>query len=95
MEAVLNVRTGTRLISPYRASFSLLSDYMGTKDISVHLLNSGAEAIETAIKVTRFVSSKQKFISFEGGYHGGTLGALSLTHAEEIRSPFIGILETL
>ena len=85
------LHTGTRLISPYRAKlYDILSDYMGTTDISIHLLNSGAEAIETAIKITRFVSRKQKFISFEGGYHGRTLGALSLTHAEEIRSPFIG-----
>ena len=85
------LHTGTRLISPYRASlYQLLSDFLETPDISIHLSNSGSESIETAIKVTRFITKRQRFISFEGGYHGRTLGALSVTHSEKIKSPFIG-----
>ena len=41
--------------------------------------NSGAEAIEGAIKLCRFVTKRPAIIAFTGGFHGRTLGALSLT----------------
>ena len=83
--------TGTRLISPLRSElYSSLSHFLGLEDISIHLANSGSEAIETAIKLSRFLSGNERIIAFEGGYHGRTLGALSVTHSEKIRLPFIG-----
>ena len=39
--------------------------------------NSGAEAIEGAIKLCRFVTKRPAIIAFTGGFHGRTLGALS------------------
>lgn len=45
----------------------------------VHFGNSGAEAIEGALKVARYATRRDKFIAFYGGFHGRTLGALSLT----------------
>lgn len=41
--------------------------------------NSGAEAIEGAIKLARHVTKRNYIISFLGGFHGRTMGALSLT----------------
>ncbi|WKZ31902.1 MAG: aspartate aminotransferase family protein [Thermodesulfobacteriota bacterium] len=41
--------------------------------------NSGAEAIEGAIKLARFATGRQGIISFTGGFHGRTMGALTLT----------------
>jgi 4-aminobutyrate aminotransferase len=41
--------------------------------------NSGAEAIECALKVARFHTRRQHIISFLGAFHGRTMGALSLT----------------
>jgi 4-aminobutyrate aminotransferase len=41
--------------------------------------NSGAEAVEGAIKLARYHSGRDKFIAFLGGFHGRTMGALSLT----------------
>ena len=41
--------------------------------------NSGAEAIEGAIKLARHVTKRNYIISFFGGFHGRTMGALSLT----------------
>ena len=41
--------------------------------------NSGAEAVEGALKLARFVSGRQGIISFTGGFHGRTFGALSVT----------------
>lgn len=45
----------------------------------VHFGNSGAEAVETALKVARYATGRDKFIAFYGAFHGRTLGALSLT----------------
>jgi 4-aminobutyrate aminotransferase len=45
----------------------------------VHFGNSGAEAVETALKVAMHARRRQKFIAFFGSFHGRTLGALSLT----------------
>jgi len=41
--------------------------------------NSGAEAIECALKVARYHTGRQQIISFLGAFHGRTMGALSLT----------------
>jgi 4-aminobutyrate aminotransferase len=51
----------------------------GTK---THFANSGAEAVETALKVAMHHTGRQKFISFYGSFHGRTLGALSLTSSK-------------
>ena len=41
--------------------------------------NSGAEAIETALKLARYHTKRQNIIAFFGAFHGRTMGALSLT----------------
>ena len=41
--------------------------------------NSGAEAIECALKLARYHTGRQQIISFFGAFHGRTMGALSLT----------------
>jgi 4-aminobutyrate aminotransferase len=41
--------------------------------------NSGAEAIEAAIKLARYHTKRQQIIAFYGAFHGRTMGALSLT----------------
>jgi len=41
--------------------------------------NSGAEAVEGAIKLARFYTKRQGIIAYTGAFHGRTLGALSLT----------------
>ena len=41
--------------------------------------NSGAEAVECALKVARYHTKRQQVISFFGAFHGRTMGALSLT----------------
>lgn len=44
--------------------------------------NSGAEAIEGAVKLARHVTKRPYVISFLGGFHGRTMGALSLTSSK-------------
>src|SRR5450432_939889 len=41
--------------------------------------NSGAEAVECALKVARYFTGRQNIIAFHGAFHGRTMGALSLT----------------
>lgn len=45
----------------------------------VFYTNSGAEAIEAAMKLSRFATGRKNFIAFHGCFHGRTYGALSLT----------------
>lgn len=51
--------------------------------VKTHFANSGAEAIETALKLAMYHTRRQKFISFFGSFHGRTLGALSLTSSKK------------
>ncbi|MBS2038612.1 aminotransferase class III-fold pyridoxal phosphate-dependent enzyme [bacterium] len=43
------------------------------------LSNSGTEAVEAAIKLARYHTGRSQLIAFRGGFHGRTLGSLSLT----------------
>ncbi len=45
----------------------------------VYYGNSGAEAIEAALKLARYHTKRQQIIAFYGAFHGRTMGALSLT----------------
>jgi 4-aminobutyrate aminotransferase len=44
--------------------------------------NSGAEAIEASIKLARYATGRQNIIVFEGGFHGRTIGTMSLTSSK-------------
>jgi len=48
----------------------------------VFITNSGTEAIEGAIKLARYHTHRPGIIAFEGGFHGRTMGALSLTNSK-------------
>jgi predicted acetylornithine/succinylornithine family transaminase len=54
----------------------------------VFLCNSGAEAIECALKLARKRRTGGEFVVMEGGFHGRTMGALSATPQEEKQAPF-------
>jgi 4-aminobutyrate aminotransferase len=57
----------------------LVKMYPGEGERSVFFTNSGAEAVETAIKLVRYHTKRPYIISFLGSFHGRTMGALSLT----------------
>jgi acetylornithine/LysW-gamma-L-lysine aminotransferase len=56
------------------------------------LCNSGAEAIEGAIKIARLFTERTQVISTRGGFHGRTLGALSATWNPHYRKGFDPLL---
>ncbi len=52
------------------------------------LSNSGAEAVEAALKFARVATGRKKIVAARRGYHGRTLGALSATADKKYRDPF-------
>ena len=57
----------------------------------VFFSNSGTESVEAAMKFARRIggpSGRTEFVAFERGFHGRTLGALSMTWNEKYRTPF-------
>jgi acetylornithine/N-succinyldiaminopimelate aminotransferase len=54
----------------------------------VFLCNSGAEAIECALKLARKRRAGGEFVVMEGAFHGRTMGALSATPQESKQAPF-------
>jgi 4-aminobutyrate aminotransferase len=54
--------------------------------------NSGAEAVEGAIKLARWSTKRDKIIAFFGSFHGRTLGALSLTARKAVQRAGFGPL---
>lgn len=65
---------------------------------AVHFGSSGAEANEAALKYSRLYAKAVKgekavgFISFSSGFHGRTMGALSVTATEKYKAPFAPLL---
>jgi 4-aminobutyrate aminotransferase len=54
--------------------------------------NSGAEAMEGAIKLARYATGRDKIIAFFGSFHGRTMGALSLTSRKAVQRAGFGPL---
>jgi acetylornithine/N-succinyldiaminopimelate aminotransferase len=54
----------------------------------VYFTNSGAEAVEGALKTARKYTGRVAFAAFDGAYHGDTMGALALAGNAEFRAPF-------
>jgi acetylornithine/N-succinyldiaminopimelate aminotransferase len=54
----------------------------------VYFTNSGAEAIECALKASRKFTGRAGFVAFDGAYHGDTMGALAIAGNAAMREPF-------
>jgi acetylornithine/N-succinyldiaminopimelate aminotransferase len=68
-----------------RLAHKLSQNSLGGK---VFLCNSGAEAVECALKLARRHRPGGDFVVLEGGFHGRTMGALSATPQEAKQAPF-------
>jgi len=60
-----------------------------------HLNNSGAEAVEAAIKFARKFTGKKGMVAMNGSYHGKSLGALSVTFNPKYRKSFEPLVESV
>ena len=69
-----------------------LSDRFGGAGTQAFLCNSGAEAIEAAIKYACKATGKHGIVALEGSFHGRTVGALSATGQPAKRAAFESLL---
>ena len=74
-------KLATKLLSKLDPSFG-----------SVYFTNSGAEAIEGALKVAKRFTGRTELISFKNAYHGSTHGALSIQGSEEFKQGYYPLL---
>jgi 4-aminobutyrate aminotransferase len=64
----------------------------GRKPKRVFFCNTGAEAVEAAIKLSRYATGRKGFVAFLGSFHGRTMGALSLTCSKAVQRACFGPL---
>jgi len=83
---------GEYVQSPQVEFAKLLSSILPSNLNSVYLLNSGAEAIEGAMKLAKRVTGRSKIIACKNSYHGSSQGALSLMGNEEYKQAFRPLL---
>jgi len=77
---------GTDFFNPYQVALAekLASIAPGDFEKKVFFCNSGTEAVEAAIKISRFSTGRKVLIGFIGAFHGRTMGSLSLTASKPI-----------
>ena len=83
---------GEFIEQPQVAYAKLLIDNLPQNLNCVYFTNSGAEAVEGAMKLAKRVTNKSKIICFNKSYHGSTQGALSLMGDEYWRQNFRPLL---
>ena len=78
--------------SPQVQYASLLTQHLHNSLNSVYFTNSGAEAVEGAMKLAKRVTGRTQIIAFKQSYHGSTQGALSIMGDEYWRNAFRPLL---
>ncbi len=93
LECYLHVMVyGEFIESPQVQYAKLLTDHLPKILNSVYFTNSGAEAVEGAMKLAKRVTGRTQIIAFKDSYHGSTQGALSLIGDEYWRNAFRPLL---
>jgi putrescine aminotransferase len=94
IEAVVNqmqrmALNSQELLEPWRAALAKVLAQVTPGDLqNSFFINNGTDAIEGAIKLTRLYTRRNTFISTIGGFHGKSMGALSLMGKASFREPF-------
>ena len=77
------------LLEPWRAALARLLAAVTPGDLGCcFFINNGTDAIEGAIKLARLYTKRHTFISTLGGFHGKSMGSLSLMGKASFRTPF-------
>ena len=80
--------------TPARQEFlDTLAGFLPPSLSRMSFANSGAEAVEAAMKYTRVATGRTRIIATHRAYHGRTFGALSATSDAKYREPFMPMLE--
>ncbi|MEO8634642.1 MAG: aminotransferase class III-fold pyridoxal phosphate-dependent enzyme [Gemmatimonadales bacterium] len=82
------------LLEPWRAGLARLLAGVTPGELGCcFFINNGTDAIEGAIKLARLYTQRNTFVSTLGGFHGKSMGALSLMGKASFRIPFQGGLQ--
>lgn len=93
LDAYLHIMVyGEFIESPQVQYAKLLTDNLPASLSSVYFTNSGAEAVEGAMKLAKRVSGRTQIAAFNNSYHGSTQGALSIMGDEYWRNAFRPLL---
>ena len=83
---------GEYIQQPAVSLTKLLATHLPSSLETTYLVNSGAEAIEGAMKLARRVTGRSQILYANKAYHGNTMGALSVMGFEERKKPFEPLL---
>jgi acetylornithine/N-succinyldiaminopimelate aminotransferase len=93
LEAYLHIMVyGEFIESPQVQYAKLLTENLPQNLNSVYFTNSGAEAVEGAMKLVKRITGRTQIIAFNDSYHGSTQGALSIMGEEYWRNAFRPLL---
>jgi acetylornithine/N-succinyldiaminopimelate aminotransferase len=93
LDAYLHIMVYGEFVEAPQVQYAkLLTDNLPTSLNSVYFTNSGAEAVEGAMKLAKRVSNRTQIIAFNNSYHGSTQGALSVMGDEYWRNAFRPLL---
>ncbi len=82
------------LVDPLRGYLAKLVAMSTPGDLQyAFFCNGGAEAVEMALKLARLASGKHYYISTVNGFHGKSLGAVSVTGKGTYRKPYLPIIQ--
>ena len=93
LDAYLHIMVYGEFVEAPQVQYAkLLTDHLPPSLNSVYFTNSGAEAVEGAMKLAKRVTNRTKIIAFNNSYHGSTQGALSVMGSEYWRNAFRPLL---
>ncbi|HNA19212.1 MAG TPA: aspartate aminotransferase family protein [Chitinophagaceae bacterium] len=93
LDAYLHIMVyGEFIESPQVQYAKLLTEHLPQNLNSVYFTNSGAEAVEGAMKLAKRVTGRTQLIAFNDSYHGSTQGALSIMGDEYWRQAYRPLL---
>lgn len=93
LDAYLHIMVYGEFVETPQVQYAkLLTDYLPVTLNSVYFTNSGAEAVEGAMKLAKRVTNRTQIIAFKNSYHGSTHGALSIIGDEYWRNAFRPLL---
>src|SRR6476646_1649837 len=81
------------LLEPWRAGLAKVLAEITPGELQNSFFINGTDAIEGAIKLARLYTKRNTFISTIGGFHGKSMGSLSLMGKASFREPFLGGLQ--
>lgn len=94
-QAALSIHTAATWVDPARSRFlDALHARLPGPLTRTFMQNSGAEAVECALKLATAATGRSRFVALEGAFHGRTTGALAVTHNAAFRAPLRDFVPT-